>query len=276
MNMKSRGFVGAIALSALILGPLAPLAGDFVAGPALAKSDGNGGGKGGGNAGGKGKEKSAARSGGQPVEKVRKKSATAASVSASAGVATPAPNAHGMIASELKGLNAYHASPTAFANASPNSQVGRIATYRDAALATIAAGEALDTATTALETANADLTAAEAALADFDAAHTGRSTAEIDSDIAALDPAAPDYQQQLDALNTERTAAESYATDRAILDSDVAAAAGIVSEAEAAVASAAGLAAESEALEGDALLSASNGRTLSEPALDYLRTQLGL
>ena len=44
-------------------------------------------------------------------------------------------NTHGKLASELKGLNAAHASETAMANASPNSMVGKIEAYRQAILA---------------------------------------------------------------------------------------------------------------------------------------------
>src|SRR5690606_40365236 len=62
---------------------------------------------------------------------------------------------------------AYHASETAFANASPNSQVGRIAAYREAALETVAAGEAAADAAAALEEATAALSASEQALADL-------------------------------------------------------------------------------------------------------------
>jgi len=50
------------------------------------------------------------------------------------GNANPHDN-HGATASSLGGLNAAHASENAFAHASPNSRVGRIAAYREAALA---------------------------------------------------------------------------------------------------------------------------------------------
>src|SRR5690606_38092602 len=60
-----------------------------------------------------------------------------------------AKNQHGKIASTLKGLNAAHASLTAYANASPNSRVGMIATYRAALLEERAA---LETQAAYLET----------------------------------------------------------------------------------------------------------------------------
>lgn len=44
-------------------------------------------------------------------------------------------NGRGAIASELKGLNAAHASPTALANASPDSMPGKLYTYQQATLA---------------------------------------------------------------------------------------------------------------------------------------------
>lgn len=64
----------------------------------------------------------------------------------------------GDIASELKGMNAVRANPNALINANPDSEVGRIAAYRDAALIT-------QQAATAAETALADLVAARQTLA---------------------------------------------------------------------------------------------------------------
>ncbi len=49
-------------------------------------------------------------------------------------------NDQGELASKLGSLNAYHASPTAFANASPNSEVGKIKAYWDALQAAEADG----------------------------------------------------------------------------------------------------------------------------------------
>lgn len=50
-------------------------------------------------------------------------------------------NGRGAIASELKGLNAAHANPTAMANAAPNSMPGKLNTYRDERLALVAVVE---------------------------------------------------------------------------------------------------------------------------------------
>lgn len=272
--MRKSTLVAALGLSALILGPLAPVVPDLGATPAFAKN-GNGGGNGGGNKGGQkgGNGASAGKSG---------KSTGAANASASAkksdlpDTTTPPPNAHGKLASELKGLNAVHASATALENASPNSQVGRIATYRDAALETISAADALDAASETLGAATDTLAAKEAELQALDEAYAGRTAAEIDAEIAALDPSAADYQQQVDALTEERLGAESYETERAALEAEVADASDAVTEAETGLTDAETALTEAETLEEEALMSASNGRVLSEPALDYLRGELGL
>jgi hypothetical protein len=82
--------------------------------------------------------------------------------------------------SELGALNAAHASPTAFANASPNSRVGKIAAYKEAAIEAIANDPAV-------ADAQADLDAAKAA-ALADNVVTAEEQAEIDSleaDLAA-------------------------------------------------------------------------------------------
>ncbi|MGQ0484112.1 MAG: hypothetical protein ACT4SY_01990 [Hyphomicrobiales bacterium] len=50
-------------------------------------------------------------------------------------------NKKGKLASKLGALNAYHASPNAFKNASPNSRVGRIAAYWNALEAAEADGQ---------------------------------------------------------------------------------------------------------------------------------------
>lgn len=282
---RSKTLATAVALSALILGPLAPVSFEFGATPAFAKGNGggNGGGNGkGGNSGSKGGAGKANAGGKAKGAGNVAKAAAGTAVTATAttvAIAEPvetAPNAHGKMASELKGLNAYHASETAFANASPNSQVGRIAAYREAALETVAAGEAAAEAAAALEEATAALSASEQALADLDQNYSGRTTAEIDADIAALDPAATDYQSSLDALNAERTAAETYETDRAALETEIATNEAAVADAETATADAETALADAELAEGEALTTAANGRTLSDPAIDFLREQLGL
>lgn len=191
--------------------------------PALAEKGGNGKGNGGGNS------QSA-----QPGKSAQHGQSTTKGAEAKPG--------KGGLASELKGLNAVKANPNALANAAPGSQVGRIAAYRDAALVTLGKAQAL-------AQAQDDLAALPAPT---------RTLAEIEAEIATLDPAAADYVDKLAALQAEKTAAESYAD-----------AAARVAAAEA------DLNAAAEA-EHTALLSASNGRELSDDAIAYIRDVLNL
>lgn len=240
--------VSSLGIAAMVLGPLAPGLSPLGGDAAYAKGgNGNGGASGGDH--GNSDNAHGGKAGGNG----------AATKSASASTT---PSAHGKLASELKGLNAANASPTALANASPNSQVGRIAAYRDAALETQGAEAAITQAET-------DLTAAQADLAALGSSYTGRSTTDIDTDIAALDPTATDYQASLDALNAERTAAAEYEAEQALKTTAVA-------EAEAALIAAQEAAAAAAATEDDALLAAADGRSLSPEAIAYLRSKLGL
>lgn len=119
-------------------------------------------------------------------------------------------NGNGDLASELKGMNAVHANPNALKNADPNSQVGKIAAYRDAALVTQAAEDAVKTAEADLAAANEALVAAEALPATTDeetaakeaaitAANTAiaDATAAVESAAAALTTAAADEEAAL-------------------------------------------------------------------------------
>lgn len=115
---------------------------------------------------------------------------------------TPPPNAHGLMASELKGLNAYHASPTAFENAAPGSQVGLIAAYRKAALAA--------------QADDAQLAADKAALAAAldDPNYQGPPSVDELQAIVAADEANPtqaqlDEQAALDAATHNRTLSDA-------------------------------------------------------------------
>lgn len=109
----------------------------------------------------------------------------------------------GAIASELKGLNAAHANINALMNASPNSQVGRIASYYFAVNAT--------------DDLLADIAAAEGY---FDA-ETLESVAAYEDAIAALDPESPTYDAELEALtNSLNKVYEDLITD---LDAEIAA-----------------------------------------------------
>jgi len=105
---------------------------------------------------------------------------------------------HGAIASELKGLNAAHASQNGLENSSPNSMRGKLYTYQQAMLAPTAyqdASEALDTLTG--EMAELDYYKMypdgdyEAALSEaqstFDAAKLAFSTFETDAETSLFD-----------------------------------------------------------------------------------------
>jgi hypothetical protein len=153
-------------------------------------------------------------------------------------------NGRGAISSELRGLNAAHASDTAFLNASPNSQVGRIAVYRDAAVAT--------------ETAKGEWASAYDAYLAYQATYTGPTAADLTALLAATDPTAPEYATLTSQLQT----AQTYETELARL-------AGLSNDA-------AGLYQEAAAIEDGALIEASGGRTLSEGAIAELRALLGL
>ena len=173
-----------------------------------------------------------------------------------APVERPGKSNHGALASELKGLNAAHASEQAFANASPNSRVGRIAAYRDAVLGAAAAGTALGEA--------------EEALAAFDAAEPeGPSAAEIDEQIAAyrdLGELTPDQQAELDVLREAYDAAVIAEAERtAAREELVAAVDAAATEREASGAS----------IE-DLFLAASDGRTLSPEAMEEFHRLLGI
>lgn len=230
-----------LGVTALLLGTIVPNASYFGATAAFADSGkGGGNGNGGGGNGNGGGNTHSDNSGG--------KSSKAAEVASAEGESS-GKSSHGLLASELKGLNAAHANPNALANANPSSQVGRLATYRDAAIAATEAQGAID--------------AADAALTVFDEANQGRSVTDIDADIAALDPTAEGYDPaQLDALNAELAAAQTRDIDRAVLADAVAAA-------ETALATAG-------ATEADALLAASKGRELSPEAIAYIRDLLNI
>lgn len=262
--MRFMSKLSILGLSALLLSPVSVMVPVFGDGQALAKSEHSGKGGGGGNGHSKDNGQGGANKENGKATRASAKSTDVGSVS------------HGKIASDIKGLNAVHANPNALANANPNSQVGRIATYQQAALKNLDADEILAAAQQEAFDKQEALVAAQTDLQNLKDSYTGRTTAEIDDEIAGLDTSASDYQDRLDALNAEREAAaaqeaavaeQQVAVDNATLDAEQAAKAAE----EAAMSQTASAQAEQ-----DALLAASNGRTLSPDALDYLRTQLGL
>jgi hypothetical protein len=116
-----------------------------------------------------------------------------------AAVEEVAKNQHGTIASTLKGLNAAHASLNAYANASPNSRVGMIATYRAALLEERAA---LDGQTVFLDALNGfateEATASPedvlAALQTLNAEGAAFTDEDVYAALAALNPDATEEE----------------------------------------------------------------------------------
>jgi hypothetical protein len=113
-------------------------------------------------------------------------------------------------ASELGSLNAAHASPTALANASPNSRVGKIAAYKEAALEAIANDPDVAQAQT-------DLDAAKAAALTNDGVIDATEQAQIDAleaDLKAAEHAA--IVNDEDSMAALDAAANKPITDRVI------------------------------------------------------------
>jgi hypothetical protein len=150
--------------------------------------------------------------------------------------------------SELKGANAYHASPTALEHANEDSRVGKVAAYLAAAQTTISAGSAA--------------TAAQDTLDAYMENDPGYTAAEIQAQIDALDPESETYDEDQAELLSLLDIATTYEAGLAPLQD----------EAERLAAEAAAAA----AAEGDTLLVLTDGRTLSDDALAVLRGGLGL
>ena len=125
---------------------------------------------------------------------------------------------------------------------SNTSQSISAASYRDAALVTLDAQEALDQA-------GADLAALPV---------PARDLTSIDAEIAALDPLAEGYAGTLATLEAERDAVQAYDEAAALADAGA-------EQVDAA-----------QAAEDAALLIASDGEILSDEALAYVRSELDL
>ncbi len=149
---------------------------------------------------------------------------------------------------KLKNLNASNAAAQAFQNASPNSNVGKIATYQEAAVDYYALRD--------------DLTDARRELNELNESYDGRPSEDIVDDIEALDPADPDYDADRQALADELGEASEFEDARAELADDVR----IVRRET--------LFASKEA-EG-AFYQASKGTVLTSEALTEFHTKLGL
>lgn len=152
-------------------------------------------------------------------------------------------NGNGQMARELQGANAANANDRAFENASPNSQVGRMAELRDA-----------------MEEAQDEYDAWRDAYRDYvehRGGYDGRDTEAIQREIDALDPDSDTFADDLDRLEQELRVAQEHEDelDRLMRESNDA----------------------MEAYEDEiepAVLTATNGRELSPEALAELRRRL--
>ncbi len=130
MKRTFQTLIASFAIAGLALGTTVSVLTLVGAEAAYAKAGNGGGGNGGGKNGGKGKNAGTKSASGASEAGKPKKVKTNSSVA----LAEPGLPSTGNLASQLKRLNAAHASLNAYANASPNSQVGKIATYRQALL----------------------------------------------------------------------------------------------------------------------------------------------
>ncbi len=198
-------------------------------------------------------------------------SANAHSTHSSASTASTTTHGKGGLASELKGLNAVKANPNALEHASPNSQVGRIAAYRDAALATAEQQTLLDeaVATKALLPVpradldiQTDIVTAQGVIDGIDAAIAAALLEVPPGDVAQLEA---DRLLALDVkAGFDQELADAGLLNQALDDAQVA-----IDVAQANVDAGQGL-------EDDALLIASGGRVLSDEAIAYIRSMLNL
>lgn len=133
-SKKARMVVVATAIATVGSLALAPLTAD------VAQAQGNSAGKGGGGGGGGDKNGAGNR---------ESRSERTAQVRGNG-------NGRGALASELKGLNAAHASPQALANAAPDSMPGKLAAFKESYQSVYDAKVALQDAEEALADAQAD------------------------------------------------------------------------------------------------------------------------
>ena len=240
-NILSAAFFSAALLGAMSIAATVPFTNAAYAkgGDEGGNGGGNSGGNGGGNSGGNGGGNSGGNSGGSEASGTGGSAKTDRGTSGDATQprasrsATARPEKLdkntdlagilGVNPSELGALNAAHASPTALANASPNSRVGRIAAYREAVLgrsdlisdydlarATLDAATQparnLDTISGDLAQLDADIDLAASDLADLRdklaIAPEGTDTTALKGEIAAL-------EGEVGALSVERTAVQS-------------------------------------------------------------------
>jgi hypothetical protein len=175
---------------ALMAGP-AMWSGNGVFGSTSAYAAGNGNGNGGGNGHGNG-------------------NASANAGNGHAGNGNSSPNSggnHGAIASSLGALNAAHASAEAFANASPNSEIGRIKAYY----------LANQTALASQDTFNTDLTTAGVTDTQFQAVLDAYNALQADPTNVTLQDA---YNQALTDNSLDDPTFQGLLTDYSTVQTD--------------------------------------------------------
>ncbi|WP_370254177.1 hypothetical protein [Nioella sp.] len=180
-------------LVALTLATASIGAGALIAWPAEAQGNSgnsNAGGNGNGNAGGNGNGNAGGNGGGNANGHGN-------------GNAGGNGNGHGLVARELGGLNAAHASEQAFLNAAANSRVGELAPLREAYGA---ADEAYRTWQEAFAAYTAERDGWQ-----------GRSPEVIQGEIDALDEASETYAEDLERLEGELAAHDAHETRLASL-----------------------------------------------------------
>lgn len=282
---KARMLLTILGTAALVAAPvtIAPAFVGFDA--AYAKNGGeggkgNGGGNGNGNGGDRGNSGNAGKSGEAGGKKSGSQSAASTGDTGVSGKTTGKPTVtasgttkksnHGALASQLKGLNAAHASAQAFANASPNSKVGQLRAYAEANNAALAAEDAA--AAAAAEVARlAGLTPEEAALEFPDP--VGYDQAAYDSALAEAQAAAEISGDLTEVERLQNLSAEERATSYPSDWDPAAAQAEAVAEATAAQAAADAAAAEAAAL-ADTALADAGGANLTPEARAYLDSLL--
>jgi hypothetical protein len=166
----------------------------------------------------------------------------------------------GSTASSLGALNAAHASDTALDNASPNSRVGKIAAYRDAALAAKTADQAVADRQADLDAANQTVADDTQALADAQKALDDANALNADAD-----PANDVDQATIDALTTDRDTAQT----------DLDAANLAAADAAQALAAAQAAAATADETRDDALAAAAN-KPITDEVVDAVNELLGI
>ena len=118
------------------------------------------------------------------------------------------------MASKLGALNAAHASPNAFANASPNSRVGKIAAYQ---AANAAFTKALSSACQSSSACGSALTAFDTAKANYAANPTAANLAALNqarTALAAAQKAVVQASTTLQALQKAALAALNAAANK--------------------------------------------------------------